>query len=182
MRVQTKSFLSQQNGAGVPPEPLVLMKIMLARIFSVLDCVRCGPSIRPLATSLMLLVAAASAQGQSVRWESADSGDPSELQLIFEDCAPEGEPQLPRVDGTTFALAGTSSQTTMNNFSFSRSTIMTYRARAQRSGTIQIPAFSVQTNKGPVKVAAFNGGAARSAADANIAARLEPGSTTVWAG
>ncbi|MEO7700849.1 MAG: BatD family protein [Opitutus sp.] len=158
------------------------MKSILLRTIAVLFYSFQRRSIRLVATSLMLLAVAASAQAQSARWESADSGDPSELQLIFEDCAPEGEPPLPKVEGTTFTLAGTASQTTMNNFSFSRSTIMTYRARAQRSGTIQIPAFSVQTNKGAIKVAAFNGGAARSAADANIAARLEPGSNNVWAG
>ncbi|MEO7597607.1 MAG: BatD family protein [Opitutus sp.] len=132
--------------------------------------------------SLCTLVAVTTTQAQSVRWESADSGDPSELQLIFEDCAPEGEPQMPRIDGVTLTLAGTASQTTMNNFSFSRSTIMTYRARAQKSGSIQIPTFTVQTNKGAIRVPAFNGGAARSAADANIVSRLEPASTTVWAG
>ena len=60
--------------------------------------------------------------------------------------------------------------------------MLTYRARAQRSGPIQLPAFTVETNKGTLRVAAFNGGAARSAADANIVSRLEPGATSVWAG
>ena len=61
----------------------------------------------------------ASAHAQSVRWETGDSGDPSELQLIFEDCAPEGDPVLPRIDGTTLTLVGTSSQTTMSTSGFS---------------------------------------------------------------
>jgi hypothetical protein len=122
------------------------------------------------------------AHAQTVRWETGDSGDPSELQLIFEDCAPEGDPQLPRIDGTTLALVGTSSQTTMSTSGFSRSTILTYRARSQHSGPIQIPTFTAQTNKGAIRVAAFNGGAVRSAADANIVSRLEPSSNSVWAG
>src|SRR5690606_17597194 len=50
-----------------------------------------------------------SASAQSVHWQTGDSGDPSELQLIFENCAPEGDPQLPQIDGTTLALVGTSS-------------------------------------------------------------------------
>jgi hypothetical protein len=122
------------------------------------------------------------ARAQSVRWENSDSGDPAELQLIFQDCAPEGDPQLPRMDGVTMALVGTSTQATLNNFNLSRSTILTYRARSQRSGTLQIPAFTVQTNKGSVRVPAFTGGSTRSAADANVFSRLEPGSRTVWAG
>ncbi|HTO04899.1 MAG TPA: BatD family protein, partial [Opitutus sp.] len=131
---------------------------------------------------LVISVWTSSASAQSVRWQAGDSGDPSEIQLIFEDCAPEGDPQLPQIDGTTLTLVGTSSQATMSTAGFSRSTILTYRARAQRSGAIQIPAFSVQTNKGPLRVSAFTGGVARSAADANIPSRLDPGANTVWAG
>jgi hypothetical protein len=125
---------------------------------------------------------AGSAHAQSVRWETGESGDPSELQLIFEDCAPEGDPVLPRLDGTTLALVGTSSQTTMSTSGFSRSTVLTYRARSQRSGPLQLPTFTVQTNKGALRVPAFTGGVARSAADANIVSRLEPGANSVWAG
>lgn len=135
-------------------------------------------------TLLALLVAAVTshAWAQSVHWESADSGDPSELQLIFENCAPDGDPQMPRIDGTILTLAGTASQTTITNGSLSRSTILTYRARAQKSGPIQIPPFIAQTNKGAIRVPAFNGGATRTASDANISSKLDPGSTTVWAG
>ena len=129
------------------------------------------------ATSLV-----SSAIAQSVHWQTSESGDPTELQLIFQDCAPEGDPQLPRIDGTTLTLAGSASQTTMNNFNFSRSTILTYRARSQRSGAIQIPAFTVQTPKGAITVPAFTGGATRTASDVNILSRLEPGSNSVWAG
>ena len=140
--------------------------------------------LRPwqLAVVILLTSFVSSSWAQSVRWDSSDSGDPAELLLIFEDCAPDGDPQLPRIDGTTLTLAGSASQTTMNNFNFSRSTILTYRARAQRPGPIQIPGFTVQTNKGAMAVPAFTGGAARSAADANILSRLEPGANAVWAG
>lgn len=130
----------------------------------------------------LCLFGLATAHAQSVRWESSDSGDPSELMLVFEDCAPEGDPQLPRLDGTTLTFTGRSEQTSIVNFSMTRSTILSYRARSQRSGAIQIPAFTVQTNKGALRVPAFSGGATRSAADANVVARLETGSTSVWAG
>lgn len=122
------------------------------------------------------------AHAQSVRWEAADSGDPSDLQLIFEDCSPDGDPQLPRIPGLTLSLTGSSSQTTMNNFTISRSTILLYRARSQSAVTIRIPAFSVKTNKGTLQVPAFTGGTPKTAAEANVLSRLELGSPTVWAG
>lgn len=137
---------------------------------------------RSIIALCLLFLGAGAARAQSVHWESSDSGDPSELQLIFQDCTPEGDPQLPRMEGVTMALVSTSSQATLNNFSLSRSTILLYRARAQRSGALQIPAFTVQTNQGSVRVPAFTGGSARSAAEANVFSRLEPGSRTVWAG
>jgi hypothetical protein len=122
------------------------------------------------------------ARAQSVHWENS-AGDPSELQLVFQDCTPNGDPQLPTIDGVTLRLAGTSSQTTLNNFNLSRSTILTYLASAQRAGVVvKIPAFTVATNKGDLRVPAFTGGAPRSAADADITAQLTPGATTVWAG
>ncbi len=138
--------------------------------------------LRPLFVLFFAFAALSAARAQSVHWENSDSGDPAELQLVFQDCAPEGDPQMPRIDGVTLALVGTSTQATLNNFSLSRSTILTFRARAQRSGPLQIPAFTVQTNKGALRVAAFNGASTRSAADANVTSRLEPGRRTVWAG
>ncbi len=136
----------------------------------------------PVVLFVLTTAFASSAHAQSVHWETGDSGDPSDLQLIFEGCAPDGDPQLPEIDGTTLALVGTSSQTTMSNAGFSRSTILTYHARSQRSGPVQIPTFSVQTNKGAVRVPAFKGGSVRSAADANIVSRLDPGTNSIWAG
>jgi hypothetical protein len=135
---------------------------------------------------LLILVAflgfALNARAQSVRWETADSGDPAELVLFFQDCAPESEPQLPKIDGVTLSFLGRSEQTSMVNFSVSRTVMLSYRIRSGRSGPITIPSFTVQTNKGTLRVPAFSGGTPRSASDVNITARLEPGSLTVWAG
>lgn len=139
--------------------------------------------MRRLLILLLLCTSALSAaHAQSVRWEAAGSGDSSEIQLVFENCAPEGDPQLPRVEGVAFSLLGRSQQTSIVNFSTTRSTILTYRVRGQRSGPIHIPSFSVQTTEGSIRVPAFTGGAIRSAADANVSARLELGSRTVWVG
>src|SRR4051812_45171928 len=112
------------------------------------------------ALAFLLCLALTIARAQSAHWEGSD--DSSELQLIFEDCAPDGDPKLPPVEDAVLTLTGTSSQTTISNGSFSRSTVLTYNSRARRAGvTIQIPAFTAQTNKGPVRVPAFTGGAPR---------------------
>ena len=137
---------------------------------------------RFLALASLFVCALTIARAQTVRWENSDSGDPSELQLIFQECSPEGDPQLPRIEGTTLALVGTSSQTNIVNFSMTRSTILTYRARSSHSGPISIPAFSVPTSKGAIRVPPFTGGTTRSASDADVTSRLEPGATSVWAG
>ncbi len=131
---------------------------------------------------LLLPLLALVARAQSVHWEGSPD-DPAEVQLVFEDCAPDGDPQLPVMAETSLTLTGNSTQTSIMNGSFSRSTILTYSARAHRAGaTLQIPAFTVQTNKGPKSVASFTGGAARVISDAMVNARLVPGSGTVWAG
>jgi tetratricopeptide (TPR) repeat protein len=125
---------------------------------------------------------ALAARAQSVHWEGSPD-DPAEVQLVFEDCAPDGDPQLPVMAETSLTLTGNSTQTSIMNGSFSRSTILTYSARARRAGaTLQIPAFTVQTNKGPKPVASYTGGAARVISDSMINARLVPGSRSVWAG
>lgn len=146
-------------------------------------------SSRPLSPvrwySLLVVIvslALTAARAQSVNWEASDSGDPSELVLVFRDCAPEADPQLPKVDGVTFSLLGTSEQTNIVNFSMSRSVLLSYRARSSRGGSISIPSFTVQTTKGAIRVPAFTSGALRSAADVNITAKLETGTSTVWAG
>jgi tetratricopeptide (TPR) repeat protein len=124
---------------------------------------------------------ALTARAQTAHWEGSD--DSSELQLIFEECAPDGDPKLPPLEDTVLTLTGNSSQTSIINGSFSRSTILTYNSRARRAGvTVQIPAFTVETNKGPVKVPAFTGGAPRVIPDSTVNARLMTGSTMLWAG
>ncbi len=159
----------------------------LPNIPSVLSAPLCA-SLRPSVFRLFPLLAfatvlfAATAQAQSVHWEPAASGDPSEIQLVFEDCRPEGDPTLPTVEGITFSFAGRAEQTSIVNFTMTRSVILTYRARSSRSGPISIPAFTVRTDKGNITVPAFTGGALRSAADANVSSRLEPNPASVWAG
>lgn len=137
---------------------------------------------RPWAWLIAFFVLAVIARAQAVHWENSDAGDPSELELVFQECSPNGDPKLPHVDGVTFALEGTSTQANMVNFSVTRYTILTYRVRSTKGGALQIPAFDVATDKGTKHVPAFRGGAMRTASDLNVSSRIEMGSPTVWVG
>jgi tetratricopeptide (TPR) repeat protein len=138
--------------------------------------------VRSLFFYSLLAFAALTARAQSVRWEPADSGDPSELQLVFESCEPNGDPRLPVVLGVNFVLTGTTTQTSIINFSTTRSTILTYRFRSQRNGPVQIPAFTVDTDKGELRVPAYTGGTAAAPLDSVANSTLAAPATTVWAG
>ncbi|MBL9199970.1 MAG: BatD family protein, partial [Opitutaceae bacterium] len=131
---------------------------------------------------LCLLMIAGLARAQSVRWVPAESGVSQAALLVFEDCAPDGEPQLPAVAGVTFTRAGESSNTSIINGTVSRSIVLNYLIRARQSGPVAIPAFTVRTDKGPQRVAAFTVGAPAAPVDSFASARLLPERASVWAG
>ena len=58
---------------------------------------------RAVATFLVALFALTVARAQSVRWEIADQGMMSAaIQLVFENCTPDGDPNLPTIPGVTY--------------------------------------------------------------------------------
>ena len=136
-------------------------------------------TMRSVRLLLLFSLLLAAVHAQSVQWMTSDPGDPSELQLVFQDCAPEGDPSPPSLPDATLTFAGKSEQTSIVNFSMSRSVVLTYRLRARSAGSVQIPAFTVKTNEGTIRVPAFTPGTVR---EVNIHARLLTGATTVWAG
>ncbi len=137
--------------------------------------------VRLLVLSAVALLLAAAARAQSVHWETSD--DPGDLVLTFENCAPDGEPQLPAVNGVQFSRIGQNTSTTIINFRTTNSVQLTYRLRSGSSSPVSIPAFDVKTDQGTQRVAAFTAPAVRSAAlDGAAVSRLVPGATTVWAG
>lgn len=130
--------------------------------------------------TLLLLVAAIAARAQSVHWEAGESSLGNVVQLVFEDCEPEGDPELPALPNATLSFAGTSTSMNIVNMSVSRTMTLSYIVQAKRAGALQIPAFTVKTNKGPIKVAAFTGSAP--SAEAVAKSRLIPDRSSVWAG
>ncbi len=99
-----------------------------------------------------------SAFSQSIRWEpgagSLAHGKVSELQLIFDDCAPKTEPTLPATPGITLQRVGQSENTSILNGSVNRSLILTYAATPNTRAQVSIPSFTVSTDKGNLTVPA----------------------------
>lgn len=146
-----------------------------------------------LLLGLTALFAAASARAQTVRWDPIQGtlavGQTSELQLIFEDCSPTGQPRLPRIDGLTLEFAGQSTSTSIINFTRSDSVTFTYAARLTKNQRVTIPSFEVETNKGKFRtpVATFDPGSATVggtgvALDNAAASRLVATPASIWAG
>lgn len=132
---------------------------------------------------LVSLLLSAAARAQIVRWEPSDA-DPAEIILTFLNCAPEGAPRLPPIEGVQADLTGQGSRIEINNFQRTDIIQLTYRLRTRSNSPVTIPAFDVKTDKGTVRVAAFTTStAARNPSLENAAASaLQPGSTTLWAG
>jgi hypothetical protein len=131
---------------------------------------------------VLSLVLVATALAQSVRWEPAESGMPNAVALVFDNCSPEGQPELPPIPGLTFTFLGRSESMNMINFQTSRSVTLSYLLRGRQNGPVQIPAFTVKTDKGPHRVAAFNAAAPAAPLESVASARLLPEKSTVWSG
>jgi len=109
---------------------------------------------------LSLTAFAAALHAQSVHWEPPAGtlayGQTSELQLIFDNCAPKGDPVLPTVEGLQLQRAGQASQTFINNGTVTRTETLTYAVRPTQRANIAIPEFTVETSKGRLTVSAAN--------------------------
>ena len=116
--------------------------------------------MRSLTLFLAFCAFATSVFGQAVRWEPATGrlsyNQVNELELIFEDCEPSGDPALPHVTGLDMQVNGSSSNMTVINGHISQTVAITVNVRATQKKPITIPAFSVATSKGTLQVAAAN--------------------------
>jgi hypothetical protein len=133
------------------------------------------------------------ARAQSVHWEPSSGslavGRTSQLQLVFEDCAPKDQPTLPKVEDLTIQFAGSGTSTSIVNGSVSSSETLTYAVALTKNHAVTIPAFSVETNKGRLRVPAAQFDAANATVGrsgtplSDIAtARITLTPASVWAG
>jgi uncharacterized protein YjeT (DUF2065 family) len=140
--------------------------------------------MRRLFLTFLFALLAPVALAQSVNWAPGDSGDPSDLLLVFRGATPSGpgQPILPAVSGFTFTYVGSAQQTSVINGVVSQSVVLSYRLRSQAGGPVRIPAFDVQTSAGPVRVPAYSGPALPAAADLGVRSTLAAEANTFWAG
>jgi len=135
-----------------------------------------------LRSLLCLCLLVTSAFAQNVRWQNAGSGDPADLQLVYDDCKPTADPQLPAVNGARLNFSGRSEQTSIINFSVSRTVVYSYRLQISKATSVSIPAFKVATDKGELTVPAYNTDTVQPGPESDIRASLSTGKQTVWAG
>lgn len=142
--------------------------------------------VRFISLALFPLLLALAARAQSVQWEPSEAGMPNAIMLTFENCEPDGQPELPAIPGVTLTFLGRSesSQSTFGNggFTTTRTVSLSYMVRGRANAPVQIPAFTVKTNKGPQRVAAFNSAAPAPPLDSIASAKLLPQRISVWAG
>jgi BatD DUF11 like domain len=146
--------------------------------------------------SLLLLAALAAspaARAQSVHWVppggSLPVGQVSQLQLVFDDCTPGDTPVPPKVDGLKIVYAGQSNNISMVNGTFARNVTFVYSVLASKKEDVEIPPFSIDTNKGRLRVPAARfspagatiGTTGVSLSDA-AEAKLVASPDSVWAG
>ncbi|MDR1010739.1 MAG: BatD family protein, partial [Opitutaceae bacterium] len=108
-----------------------------------------------------------SALSQTIRWDPAGGslakGQVSQLQLVFENCQPQGNAALPPVPGLELQPNGSRSQNFSNiNGRATQTLSFGINARPVTDQRITIPAFKINTDKGEVTVASvsFDVGAA----------------------
>ena len=144
---------------------------------------------------LTALMAALSlpAFAQSVHWDPPAGqlgfNQVSQIALVFDNCEPDGPPAIPQVDGLVFGRPSQSSQTSIVNFSMTRTFSLVYPVRPARKTNLSIPAFDVKTDKGNLHVAAANYtvgeatiGNSGVTIDDIASAKLMVPRTTFWAG
>lgn len=138
---------------------------------------------RLFALLTLLFTGASLVRAQSARWELADQGAlMTAIQLVFENCAPDGDPTLPQIANGSLQYAGSSNNTSIVNGRISQSVSLVYVVRARGNGPIQVPAFNVATNKGSVRVEPFIVPGPQTSVDTIASAKLMTQPASVWAG
>lgn len=154
------------------------------------------PTGRPLAAwrcAALVAITAVSAMAQSVHWDPPSGqlgfNQVSQISLVFENCEPDGPPNLPQVDGLIFGRPSQSSQTSIVNFTMTRTFSLVFPVRPSKKTTLSIPAFEIKTDKGNLRVSPAN----YSVGDASVgntgvsvddiaSAKLSVPKNTFWAG
>ncbi|MDQ8182480.1 BatD family protein [Pelagicoccus sp. SDUM812005] len=114
----------------------------------------------PLFKLLLSLLAASSCVSiiwaQSVYWSPSSGtlqqGKANSIDLFFDSCQPDGEPEIPQLNGMELRFRGQSSSTNIINGRRSSKVILNYQAIPLRLGTVTLPSIRVQTSEGEMQV------------------------------
>ncbi|MEM9398984.1 MAG: BatD family protein [Verrucomicrobiota bacterium] len=109
---------------------------------------------------LFFFLMTSSLWSQSARWElpggSLQKNRGAVIQLIFENCSPKSIPVLQQIKGLKFGdTPSQSRQYNIVNFKKTEKLTLSYSVLATQEGQYQIPAMTIPTNKGDVKIDAF---------------------------
>lgn len=154
--------------------------------------------LAPLA-ALLAAVAAPLAHAQSIRWDPAAGtlarGQISRLELVFEDCAPKGTPNLPTIAGLESGTPSVSQRSSFNlvngNASRTSTVILSYpvRATGAMGSEVRIPVLNIETDQGRLSTpeAVFTVGTAtvgdtQKTLDDLARARFRTPDAPLWAG
>ncbi len=113
--------------------------------------------LRILILSAFALLVPLNSWAQQVYWTpssgSLQQGKSNRLQLHFEGCEPDGDVALPSQTGADFTLVGRTSSMNMSGARVVQKMILEYQVSPNQQGTLTIPAFNVNTNRGVLPVA-----------------------------
>lgn len=144
----------------------------------------------------MLVLATTPAFAAQVYWQDTDSigaGQTASLDLVFDGTEPTAPVVVPHVDGLrVLGAPAQASEISIVNGRRTANLTLSYPVRAERTGTLRIPAFDVETSDGTQHVAALDvevgramvrdrSGAAHTLDEA-VQARLTPSTMTPYAG
>ncbi|HSY54737.1 MAG TPA: BatD family protein, partial [Opitutaceae bacterium] len=153
-----------------------------------------------ISTLLLASFFTAAARAQSAHWEPSggtlDFDQDCELKLVFDNCTPKDDSvKPPPVEGLQLDVNSHSTGFSLINGQSSSSYTISYLAHPTKRGTLQLPAFTVATDKGDARVPAVsfdvdssaavsaggNSNPTSSMADA-AHSKLAPASGEFWAG
>ena len=154
-RVYSRHSQSDVASAGALPQRSFFSGSKLPSVY------RSGAQRRgALALIFSAILLPLAALAQSAHWDPPSGqlgfNQVSQITLFFENCEPDGPPALPQVDGLVFGRPSQSSQTSIVNFTMTRTYSLLYPVRPTKRTSMAIPAFDIKTDKGNVRVAAAN--------------------------
>ncbi|MBK1877726.1 BatD family protein [Pelagicoccus mobilis] len=95
---------------------------------------------------------------QSVYWSPSNGtlqeGKANSIDLFYDSCEPDGDPDLPAIGNLSLNFRGRSNSRSLINGRLSAKTIFNYQAIPSQLGQLTIPSFRVKTSEGEIQVPA----------------------------